>query len=336
MRTVHLHGKMAHRLGTAMAAAAVFSVALTAAPDATAATTPAPAATATSVAAPAPAAAVSQQFKIGAYTAISLNDGALQEQNDGKSFVIGQPIAEVAKVLKSGGASGEHFDFDIHPLLVRTGKQVLLFDTGAGANFGPIAGKLLKSMAAGGVDPSTVTDIYISHAHGDHIGGLLTPSGALAFPNASIHMSAPEWKWLSTMKPEDAKNVGLPDVPSLVTAIKPKVVPFEPGATLLPGIVKAVEIKGHTPGHSGYEIGSGADSVLYIGDAMHSYVVSVQRPMWKVLYDNDQETGAASRVALVKRAAATGQRIFAVHFPFPGIGKIVKQNDSYVWVPEKT
>jgi glyoxylase-like metal-dependent hydrolase (beta-lactamase superfamily II) len=333
MRTAHLHGKIAHLRGTAVAAAAVFSVALTAAP---AATTPAPAATATSVAAPVPAAAVSQQFKIGAYTAISLDDGGIQEPNDGRSFVVGQPIAEVAKVLKSGGASAEHFDFDIHPLLVRTGKQVLLFDTGAGAGFGPIAGKLLKSMAASGIDPSTVTDIYISHAHGDHIGGLLTPSGALAFPNASIHMSAPEWKWLSAMKPEDAKNVGLPDAASLVTTVKPKVVPFEPGATLLPGVVKAVEIKGHTPGHSAYEIGSGADSVLYIGDAMHSYVVSVQRPMWKVSFDSDPETGAASRAALVKRAAATGQRIFAVHFPFPGIGKIVKQNDNYVWVPEKT
>src|ERR1700760_1064241 len=154
-----------------------------------------------------PTAGQFQQFKIGTFTAISLMDGAIQETNDGKSLVMDHPPAEVAKVLKAGGAPGEHFDFDIHPLLVKADKHVLLFDTGAGNNFGPTAGKLLATMAAAGIDPSKVTDIYISHAHGDHIGGIVTPSGALSFPNGSIHMSSPEWKWLSEMQPDTAKNI---------------------------------------------------------------------------------------------------------------------------------
>jgi len=285
-------------------------------------------------AAPPAAVARAQTFKIGSYTAVSLEDGGIEEPNDGKSFVIGHPPAEVAEVLKSGGAPGDHFEFDIHPLLVHAGNRVLLFDTGAGSSFGPIAGKLTESMALAAEDPSKVTDIFISHAHGDHIGGLVKAAGALAFPNASIHMSAPEWEWLSGMKAEEAKDVGISQLTSLVTAIRPKVVPFQPGATLLPGIVKAVEIKGHTVGHCGYQIGSGKDSVLYIGDAMHSYVISVREPSWKITYDTDPETGAASRLALDKRAAASGERLFAVHFPFPGLGKIVEEKDGYAWVPE--
>jgi glyoxylase-like metal-dependent hydrolase (beta-lactamase superfamily II) len=275
-----------------------------------------------------------QAFKIGSYGALALKDGALQEPNDGKSFVVGQSTAEVAATLKSGGAPADHFEFSIQPLLVHAGSHVLLFDTGAGSNFGEIAGKLLGAMASAGENPASVTDIFISHAHGDHVGGLVTPAGTLAFPNATIHMSLPEWKWLSGMSAENAKNVGIPQMTVLVAAIRTKVVPFEPGADLLPGIVKAVEIKGHTPGHSAYRIGSDPNTLLVFGDAMHSYVVSVLKPSWKIAFDTDQKTSVASRTALVAQTAATGQRLYAEHFPFPGVGKIVKHKNDYAWAPE--
>jgi glyoxylase-like metal-dependent hydrolase (beta-lactamase superfamily II) len=193
---------------------------------------------------------------------------------------------------------------------------------------------LIPALAAAGEKPASVTDIFISHGHGDHIGGLVTSTGALAFPNATIHISTPEWNWLSGLSEDQAKNFGIQQVSALVSAIKPKVVPFAPGAVLLPGIVKAVELKGHTPGHSGFRIGSGADSVLVIGDAMHSSVVSVRKPSWQVAFDGDKQLGATTRAALVKSSAANGQRLYAEHFPFPGIGKIVKGKDGVSWQPE--
>jgi glyoxylase-like metal-dependent hydrolase (beta-lactamase superfamily II) len=275
-----------------------------------------------------------QPLKIGGYSAVALKDGGIVMPVDGKSFVLGQSNEAVGAVLKAGGAPADHFEFSIQPLLVHAGVHVLLFDTGAGGFFGDIAGKLPESMMAAGEKPASVTDIFISHAHGDHIGGLLTSTGALAFPNATIHISAPEWKFLSGLKEDEAKNFGIQQVSALVSAIKPKVVAFEPGADLLPGIVKAVELKGHTPGHSGYRIGSGTDSVLVFGDAMHSYLVSVRKPSWQVAFDGDKELGATTRVALVKSSSASGQRLYSEHFPFPGIGKIVKGKDGVSWQPE--
>jgi glyoxylase-like metal-dependent hydrolase (beta-lactamase superfamily II) len=275
-----------------------------------------------------------QTFRIGSYNAVALLDGGIQEPNDGKSFVVGEPVAKVAAVLKGAGVASDHFELSIQPLLVHADKRVLLFDTGAGGYFGPMAGHLPQSMTTAGADPSTVTDIFISHVHGDHVGGLITSAGKSAFPNAAIHMSAAEWKFLSGMKAEDAKNVGISDVTALVSVIKANVHTFQPGAELVPGVVKAVEIRGHTPGHSAYEIGSGASTVLYIGDSMHSYIISVQKPAWKVAFDTDQATAAASRVALEKRVVASGQRIYAVHFPFPGLGKIVQVKGGAEWVPE--
>jgi glyoxylase-like metal-dependent hydrolase (beta-lactamase superfamily II) len=275
-----------------------------------------------------------QRFKIGSYSAVALKDGGLEEPVDGKSFVIGQSNQAVGAVLKAGGAPADHFDFSIQPLLVHAGAHVLLFDTGAGKLFGDIAGELPASMMAAGELPASVTDIFISHAHGDHIGGLVTVTSGLSFPNATIHISAPEWNWLMNLSEDQAKNYGIAQVSALVSTIKPKVVPFEPGADLIPGIVKAVELKGHTPGHSGYLIGSGADSVLVFGDAMHSYVVSVSKPAWQVAFDGDKELGATTRVNLIKSSIASGQRLYSEHFPFPGLGKIVKTKDGATWQPE--
>jgi len=283
---------------------------------------------------PPPPSAQFRAFSIGSLSAVALKDGALEAPNDGKSFVTGRTPSEVAAVLKSGGAPADHFEFSIQPLLVHGRSHVLLFDTGAGSNFGGVGGELPGSMKAAGIDRASVTDIFISHVHGDHTGGLVTAAGVLNFPNATIHISTPEWAYLSGMSAALGARMGLEHVDVLVKTIEPKVAPFEPGAELIPGMVKAVDIKGHTPGHSGYLIGSGENTLLYIGDTLHSYVVSVREPQWLTAFDADPPSAAASRVALVTRVAASGQRLYAVHFPFPGVGKIVKRDGAATWVPE--
>jgi len=273
-------------------------------------------------------------FSIGSLSAVALKDGALKAPNDGKSFVTGRTPSEVAAVLTSGGAPADHFEFSIQPLLVQGGGHVLLFDTGAGSNFGGVGGELPGSMKAAGIDRASVTDIFISHVHGDHTGGLVTAAGVLNFPNATIHISTPEWAYLSGMSAALGARMGLEHVDVLVKTIQPKVAPFEPGAELIPGMVKAVDIKGHTPGHSGYLIGSGENTLLYIGDTLHSYVVSVREPQWLTAFDADPPSAAHSRVELVARVAASGQRLYVVHFPFPGVGKIVNRDGAATWVPE--
>lgn len=295
-------------------------------PQATAATAPAPA--------PASENGDAKTFAVGAYSAIALRDGALEFANDGKTFGVGRKPEEVAALLTGAGLPTDKLDLSLQPLLVKIADKVLLFDTGAGTNMGASAGKLPASLAAAGVDPAGVTDVFISHAHGDHVGGLVGADGALAFPNATIHLSAPEWTFMSGMDEETASHVAIAGHTALVATMKPKVATFAPGADILPGVVKAVEIKGHTAGHSGYLITSNQDSLLYIGDAMHHSVVSVQKPDWTIAFDTDAPTAQASRQALLARSADSGQRIYAVHFPFPGVGKIERRGDGFVWIPE--
>jgi glyoxylase-like metal-dependent hydrolase (beta-lactamase superfamily II) len=273
-------------------------------------------------------------FSIGEWSATALRDGRLEFPNDNKIFGLGHTTDEVSALLSAAGQPTDKIRLDLDPLLVRGAGRVLLFDTGAGSNFGPTAGQLPQSLQEAGVDAQGVTDIFISHVHGDHVGGIVNAEGALTFPNARIHISKPEWKFFSGLKAEQAAGMGVQNFEALLAAMKPRVDAFAPGAELVPGMVRAVEIKGHTPGHSGYKITSGGESLLYIGDAMHSSIVSVQKPDWPMSFDSDQKTGAASREALLAELATSGQRVYAVHFPFPGLGKIEKHEAGYVWAPE--
>jgi glyoxylase-like metal-dependent hydrolase (beta-lactamase superfamily II) len=263
-------------------------------------------------------------FKIGELSAVAVRDGAFDFPNDNKIFGVGKTPEDVAAVLTAAGVPADKLSVSIQPLLVKSTDRVLLFDTGAGANFGPAGGQLTKSLADAGVDAAGVTDIFISHPHGDHIGGLLNAEGALAFPNATVHLGAADWDFLKA----DGKSA------ALVTALTPKIDAFAPGADLVPGVVKAVDLHGHTPGHSGYLIGSGASSVLYIGDSLHHYIISVQKPDWTVAFDNDAAAGQKNRLDVLAKGAENGQRIYAVHFPYPGLGKFERRGDSYVWVAE--
>ena len=284
--------------------------------------------------APAPKVENSKALMVGDLQAMAVRDGFVEFPNDNKVFGVGKTPEDVAALLSGAGLPTDKLHLDVDPLLVQMVDRVLLFDTGAGSNFGPNAGQLLANLTAAGTDPKSVTDIFISHVHGDHVGGLVDANGALNFPNAKIHIAKAEWKFLEGLGAEKAKNIGVSNYDALVAGMKPKVDAFAPGSELVKGTVKAVDIKGHTPGHSGYLITQGPDSLLYVGDSMHHSIVSVQKADWPMNFDGDQATGAKSRAALIADSAAKRQRIYAVHFPFPGVGKFEKQGEGFVWVAE--
>lgn len=263
-------------------------------------------------------------FKVGQLDLMALRDGAMSDiPNDNQVLGVGQTPEAVAAVLTANSLPADSFDLSLQPLLVRDGRRVVLIDAGGGASMGASAGKLPASLRAAGLLPDQVTDVLISHGHGDHVSGLVNGSGQLVFPNATIHMAAAEWAAMQTHDQLD----------TLVAAITPQVQTFEPGASVTPSIT-AIAIEGHTPGHVGYEIASGQDRLLYIGDTMHHHVVSVQRPDWRIAFDGMAPMATASRKALLERAASENLRLYAVHFPYPGIGRIQRRDDGFAWVPE--
>lgn len=257
-------------------------------------------------------------FAIGPLKAWTLRDGAAARPNDGTLFP-GAPTAEVTRLLEAAGEAGDAIPLWYGSLLVRMPGHVVLIDAGPA----PTPGRgVLASLALTGIAPDAVTDVLVTHSHPDHVGGLLTAEGASAFPKATIRMSAPEWTFLKANARAE----------KLVAAIGPQVVPFAPGASPLPGIA-AIPLAGHTPGHSGYRIAAGGATLTDIGDSAHSAIVSLARPGWTIQFDTDDAKAKASRETVLARLAASRALVYAPHFPFPALGRIVRAGTGYRWVP---
>ncbi|MGV8929525.1 MAG: MBL fold metallo-hydrolase [Brevundimonas sp.] len=261
-------------------------------------------------------------FRIGTLEAVALKDGDLALPNEAGQSPWADP-ATIRSTLRGAGQDGESIHLSVQPLLVKAGGRVVLIDTGAGGQMGT-QNRLQASLEAAGTAPAQVTDILISHSHGDHVGGMVA-NGTLVFPNAAIRMSAAEWADLQSQAP----------MADLVRTIRPKVETFTFGSEIAPGITP-VALEGHTPGHSGFDIASGDQHLLYFGDAMHSSILSVQRPEWINAWDSDSAAAIATRQGLLERGATQGLRMYGVHFPFPGLGRIERRDDGFVWVAETT
>jgi glyoxylase-like metal-dependent hydrolase (beta-lactamase superfamily II) len=264
--------------------------------------------------------AAAQPFKLGTLQLTALRDAQFVMPNDGKTFGSAADVPTVGNLLKASNLPADRLTLSVNALLVRAGKRVILIDSGLGP---AMHGVLMASLGVAGVAPEDVTDVLITHSHFDHVGGLASADGKPAFPKAVIRMSTAEWAWMKSQ----------PDAAALVKVIDGHVQTFSPGAPIAPG-VKSVALNGHTPGHVGYEITSGKQSLLDIGDMAHSSVISLKKPEWNIQFDNDKATAMATRKATFARLANSHELVFAPHFPYPGVGRVVADGDAFAWVPE--
>jgi glyoxylase-like metal-dependent hydrolase (beta-lactamase superfamily II) len=273
--------------------------------------------------------------KVGDFEVTALFDGAAQ-------FDLNWLTAK--KATMNGVAKALHADPHLLDacdtgFLVNTGKEVILIDAGAGTWFGGGAlGRLVVSLRSAGYSPEQVDRVLVTHLHSDHIGGLTTQDGKRVFPNADIFVAKAESDfWLSPEIAAKAPKDAQPFFQAAQAISAPylkagKWHTFSDSDALGDG-VRVVSLHGHTPGHTGYEFSSHGQKILFWGDTIHEQLVQLSHADVTVVFDIDHAAAAAMRKQSFPTLASEAALIAGPHMPFPGIGRLRKEANGYVWAP---
>jgi glyoxylase-like metal-dependent hydrolase (beta-lactamase superfamily II) len=268
------------------------------------------------------------RVKVGDFEVTMMLDAARTMDGPHPIFGEDQEAAAVSELLAANHLPSDKMVNGFTPVIVNTGSELVLFDTGLGGD----NGSLTAQLASAGYSPEQVDIVVLTHMHPDHIGGLMT-NGAPTYPNARYVTGQTEFDFWTH---EDRLSGPTERVARLVqTNVKPlaEKMTFVGGhKEVVPGIL-GLDTPGHTPGHMSFHLSSAGKQLLIWGDIANHFVVSIQRPDWHVRYDMDKEKAAATRKTMFDLIIAEKIPVTGYHMPFPALGYLETAGESYRWVP---
>jgi glyoxylase-like metal-dependent hydrolase (beta-lactamase superfamily II) len=279
--------------------------------------------------------------QLWASTQVSLGDMMLTSLSDGNlilpgSFILGgMPEAEVGEIMSGLGLPTDKIEPPCNVTLLRSGDRLVLFDVGAGPDFQPSAGKLAQAMEALSLTPDQITDVVFTHAHPDHLWGLLDEFDEPVFANATHHIGQVEFEYWTDAN--TVATIGAERTTFAVGAARRLATMadrfqfFRDGEEIIAGIAARATL-GHTPGHMSFELRSGSNSMLVVGDALGNHHVAFARPAWVGNSDQDGALAAKTRVGLLDQLAQDQMLLIGYHLPEGGIGRAERIGDSYRFV----
>src|SRR6201994_935303 len=275
------------------------------------------------------------RFNLGSAEVTVVSDGPLPLGDPSGTFV-GVPKEEVKKMLTDNFLSADNVVLEQNSPIVNMGDRLVLFDTGMGTSkaFGPTTGRQQKSMAEAGIKPEDIDAVVCSHAHIDHIGGIVGADDKPLFPNAQVYIAQSDFDFWT-----DEGKLGSPLKDFVIHArknllpVKDRLIFFKDGQEFLPG-VQAMAAPGHTVGHTIFMVSSGGKSFAFLGDLTHHPILLLEKPRMQFSYDTDPQQAAESRVRLLTTLAANKTPVMSYHFAWPGYGHIAKTGDGFHYYPE--
>ncbi|MBO0710524.1 MAG: MBL fold metallo-hydrolase [Acetobacteraceae bacterium] len=271
--------------------------------------------------------------RIGDAVVTAVSDGVLEG-----SLAVLQNITEgeASRILTDAFRPLPRFT-SINTFVVRSGGRTALIDTGSGTALGPGVGKLPANLAAAGIDRADIDTVLLTHVHPDHSNGLVDDHGRLWFPNAELVLHEKEmafWHDDAAMAKADEASRA-----RYFTTARRQLAPYRGRARLIQQgevfpAVTAIPLPGHTPGHTGYRLASGNETLLIWGDIVHVPEVQVPRPEVTVAFDIDPAAAAAMRRRTFDMVATERLLFAGMHVHFPGFAHLARHGDGYALIPE--
>lgn len=275
------------------------------------------------------------RMALGGIEMTALFDGALELDSN---LLKNTSAREVSSLHARQFIKGSALQVAVNAFVINIGGKLVLVDAGAGKAFGPKLGQIVANLKAAGHTPEQIDVVLITHLHGDHVAGLADAEGRVVFPNAQVWSAQADNEfWLSEAIAAKAPKEAQPFFKMARDAAAPYIKSgqwktFTSDQELVPGIV-SFAANGHTPGHSGYLIGSGEDRLLIWGDIVHNHAVQFARPQVAIEFDVDPKAAVVTRKRILAKAAKERLLIAGMHLPFPGIGHVRQEARGYSWVP---
>ena len=269
------------------------------------------------------------EIAVGSLKVVALRDGELFLPSGALVNLSEQDLKTISNDENSRLAYS-----NVNAYLVQSKDQNLLIDSGCRDLFGPTCGFVQEALKEAGLVPNDITDIFLTHLHPDHIAGTINTDGTAVFENATLKVLDKEYNFWSSQDFDETEVNGA-DWANLAKAVlnayKDCLETLSFDSDIASG-VSSVSIPGHTPGHSGFRVDDGNESLIQMGDILHVPNLQLINPNVATVFDIDPEAALKSRKGVLDMVSTDKMLCTSGHMLDQKFGHLEKKGTGYNFI----